>query len=104
MQLVVIGYKTCGYYIDITDKLTQAGIRFDSIIAKDHKDLVCKVYELGFNRKLVGVYGFTSPQVFLKINKDILWCIGGHDNTIKFGLLKMKEMIENDKKNEQIYF
>jgi len=104
MQLVVIGYKTCEYYIDITDKLTKEGIQFDTIIAKDHGDLMCKVYKIGFNRKLTGVYGFTSPQVFLKMNKDILWCIGGHDDTLRFGLLKMKEMIENDKKHGQIKY
>ena len=101
MKLVVIGYQTCGYYTDIMDKL---GINFDTIVAKDHKDLMFKVYELGFNRKLAGRYGFTSPQVFLKLNKDILWCLGGHDDTIKFGILKIKEMIENDKKHEQLKY
>ena len=72
MKLVVIGYQTCGYYTDIMDKLGQVGINFDTIVAKDHKDLMFKVYELGFNRKLAGRYGFTSPQVFLKLNKGTI--------------------------------
>ena len=104
MKLVVIGYQTCEYYIDITDKLGQAAIEFDTIIAKDHQDLMFKVYKLGFNKKLAGVYGSTSPQVFFKLNKDVLWCLGGHDDTIRFGIIKIKEMIENDKKHEQIKY
>jgi len=104
MNLVVIGYKTCKYYIDIQQTLNDNNINYISIVAKDHQDLMCKVYEIGFNRKLVGKYGFTSPQVFLKMNDNVLWCFNGHDDTIEFGVQNIKEIINKSKKNKPIKY
>tara|TARA_B100000780_G_scaffold242022_1_gene184665 strand:- start:284 stop:574 length:291 start_codon:yes stop_codon:yes gene_type:complete len=85
MNLFVVGYEQCPYFMAACSELSVANISYTSILVQDKDELRTKVRQIKRLHPVEGVSGATSPQI-LRVEPTVVVCIGGHDSLEHVGL------------------
>lgn len=84
MNLVIVGYDWCHYFVKTIDELSLANIPFQSIVVASSSELKSKVQEIRRLHPVRGISGTTSPQI-LRVEPEVVVAIGGHDDLENIG-------------------
>lgn len=85
MNLIVIGYEWCQYFLDTCAELSSANIPYTPVVVASSSSLKSKVQEIRRLHPVRGISGTTSPQIF-RVEPDMVVAIGGHDEFENIGL------------------
>ena len=85
MNLLVVGYDFCQYFVDTCTELSSANIPFTPVVVASSSSLKSKVQEIRRLHPVRGISGTTSPQIF-RVEPDVVVAIGGHDDLENIGL------------------
>lgn len=85
MNLIVVGFQWCPYFISTCTELSSANIEYNTVIAQDSIDLKRKVSAIKRLHPVRGISGQTSPQI-LRVEPLSVICIGGHDSLESIGM------------------
>jgi len=85
MNLIIVGYEQCHYFLDTCTELSSANIPFTPVMVADASNLKTKVQEIRRLHPVRGISGTTSPQIF-RVEPYVVVAIGGHDDLENIGL------------------
>jgi hypothetical protein len=85
MNLLVVGYDFCQYFVDTCTELSSANIPYTPVVVASSFELKSKVQEIRRLHPVRGIPGTTSPQIF-RVEPDLVVAIGGHDDLENIGL------------------
>ena len=85
MNLIVVGYDFCQYFLDTCAELSSANIPHTPVVVASSSSLKSKVQEIRRLHPVRGISGTTSPQIF-RVEPDVVVAIGGHDDLENIGL------------------
>ena len=85
MSIVVAGYDWCSYYKATCLLLKSSNIPFSTILCSSRLDMKKKIRAICRGNTVLGVHGFSSPQIF-RVEACSIVCVGGHDDLVRIGV------------------